>query len=314
MEYGLSMWGPAVYRDAYGLRPRTLRAGWPVVYGVRGVLGGWQFSTDPYATDTRFPDAVDGWADFLDAARALVSETKAHHLLLKLRPGPLVDALPADVRVSSAFSKTVLDLRGGREEVWMRRVSSRTRNKVRNGQKVGVAFEIDRHALLDPFYEVIVRTQTDLGTPVHARRFFGAILDHHDDTRLLVGFVDGRPVSAAMIVIRDGRILHPYTGTLAALKKKRVNHALYWRIAELGLEAGCGLFDMGRSQRGSGNEAFKRRWGGEEIGLHYAYVLRDGARVPDFRAGWVVRATRLWRHLPLPAARLLGPLLIRGVP
>lgn len=287
--------------------------GLPPLYRISTPFRGCVLATSPYLTDTPFPADI-AWDRYIDACRSLREAHRARYLLLKTDRADLADQLGDGFVRELRYSKSVMDLSGGKDHVWTKVVPSRTRNKVRNGQKVGVDFKVGRHELLADYYRVIVATQTALGTPVHASRYFAAILDHNAGASLMVGYAEAEPVSVALVVVRDGTVYHPYTGTLDAHKPGRVNNALYWKIVEWGLEHGCHSFDMGRSIKGSGNETYKRTWGSREVQLYYCYLLGPRGQVPDYTSRTLKWATATWSRLPLALVRTLGPHFIRRVP
>ena len=74
-------------------------------------------------------------------------------------------------------------------------------------------------------------------------------------------------------------------------------------------------FDMGRSEAGSTNLKFKGKWGTREIVLNYNYYLKRGKGIPFLnpRNPRYRLAISMWKRLPLPVTRTLGPWFIRGI-
>jgi serine/alanine adding enzyme len=75
------------------------------------------------------------------------------------------------------------------------------------------------------------------------------------------------------------------------------------------------VFDFGRSSEGSGTYRFKSQWGARPAPAVWQFYVRRGD-VADMRPENCKyrRAIRLWQHLPLPLANLLGPPIVRGIP
>ncbi len=71
-------------------------------------------------------------------------------------------------------------------------------------------------------------------------------------------------------------------------------------------------FDFGRSKKGSGPFEFKRHWNTAERQLPYEVVLVRRKELPNFSPAnpRFDLAVRMWRLLPLPVTRVLGPRLI----
>ena len=91
---------------------------------------------------------------------------------------------------------------------------------------------------------------------------------------------------------------------------------LYWSVLQYAVREGYRLFDFGRSTVGAGTYRFKKQWGAEPEQLHWHYCLPPGADMPalnpqnpKFRL-----ATKVWQHLPLGIANLLGPRIVRNLP
>lgn len=306
------MFSCETYRAAYGWEPREILPGWPPLYRLRRPLRPAILSHAPYVTDVALTDdaALDR---YVDAADTLVQAERAAYALLKLHRAPTGERLRSALILDRSFGKAVFDLRPDRDRIFAQMISSKVRNHIRRGQQLGAELLVGGVELLDDFYDVMLTTQTDLGTPVHTRRFYDAILQHTPDTELLVARYQGQPIAAALLVVRGSVLYHPYAGTKNAFKPTSINSALYWRIIEIGKERGCQTWDMGRSVRGSGNEHFKLSWGARPVELVYAYLSGRGDP-PNFHSRWVSVATRAWRHMPKALAQALGPVLIQTIP
>ena len=94
------------------------------------------------------------------------------------------------------------------------------------------------------------------------------------------------------------------------------NMFLYWKILCFAGERGFRLFDFGRSSIGSGTHRFKKQWGSQEVPLHWAYWVPDGAALPELNTEnprYQV-AIRLWQKLPVSVTKLIGPRIVRCLP
>lgn len=316
-----------VYREAYGLGvvalPDALTARVPAeaaLVVMKSLAGHTILSTSPYLTDTEDlptdPDAIRAYKAYaLEACASL----KPDYALIKTRNPAFAEMLLPEFTLSHQFVASRLDLSGGEETVWDKRLHTKRRKQVRKGAELQPRFEFGRAAnLLDDFYSVFVATQTDLGTPAHGKAYFEGIFRHDPNARVVVGYVGGRPVTGALLLVRErpqGRTLyHPYTGTLREYFSTYLNATLYWEIIKHAIQSGCAWFDMGRSFRGSGVHDFKTYWGTEDVDLVYAYWLKPGVALPAFDTPTLKLATRVWSFLPKALARRLGPRLIKAVP
>ena len=82
------------------------------------------------------------------------------------------------------------------------------------------------------------------------------------------------------------------------------------------MAAGLRWFEFGRSQWKSPTFEFKRSWGAAPVPLYYQYALGRARQVPglDDQKHAFALAVRAWQHLPLVAARALGPIARRRFP
>jgi hypothetical protein len=90
---------------------------------------------------------------------------------------------------------------------------------------------------------------------------------------------------------------------------------LYWQLLERTVERQQDVFDFGRSSPESPTFRFKKQWGAKPEPATWQYYLRSGDMVemrptnPKYR-----RLIRIWQWLPVSLTRLLGPLIVRGIP
>jgi len=218
---------------------------------------------------------------------------------------------------SSRFVTSRVVLAGGADHVWRSVLHPKTRNQLRKARRVGV--KVERVASWSRFAEVCELGTHALGSPFHGRRFF---------RELAAGFGDrlqawvalaprGRP-AAAVLAIRWRDTTHYVYGHNVhdpALRRSCANSLAVWTMIEQACRDGQRALDLGRSELGSPAERFKRKWGGTYEPLHETLALLWRRRLPDLNpTNPRLRALqRLWRALPRPLVRRLGPLLIRGI-
>ena len=106
----------------------------------------------------------------------------------------------------------------------------------------------------------------------------------------------GKRIVAGGVVIRyKDPIITPYIGSLADSRASRSNYLQYWSLIEHCHAEGIRRFEMGRSPRGSTHDRFKRKWGCEEMPLHYNYRVVD----PRKRYSSVSRPATSWYSMSL---------------
>jgi len=81
------------------------------------------------------------------------------------------------------------------------------------------------------------------------------------------------------------------------------------------MQRGLARYNFGRCSPGSATHRFKQQWGSADEQLHWYQHSRDGVvATPSPDNSRYSLGPRLWRHLPVPLATALGPLLVRGIP
>jgi FemAB-related protein (PEP-CTERM system-associated) len=217
---------------------------------------------------------------------------------------------PIDLPASLRKVTMTLDLHGGEEAVW-RRIRSGRRGQVRKARRNGLVASWHGVEELGPFYRILGANMRDLGSPVHRRRFFAAMLDGFGEDARVVLVRDGsEPVGAGLALLHRDRMMLPFVSSLRSSFALRPNQLLYWEAFRYGAERGCRLFDFGRSSWDSGTFESKRQYGAEPEQLfwhRYPAEAADGEE-PTERLEW---ATRLWRRLPVPVANVVGS-MVRG--
>jgi FemAB-related protein (PEP-CTERM system-associated) len=216
------------------------------------------------------------------------NDSKVHmRLPLPDFPGPLWESLPAKVR-----------------------------NQVRKGEKSGLTVVWGAQELLAEFYAVFSRNMRDLGTPAYGRRLFRAILQEFPgDAELCVVRADRQPVAAALLLHGQGVTEVPSASSLRQYNSTCANMLMYWNLLERAVSRGQAVFDFGRSTVDSNTYRFKKQWGAvpdRAVWQSYERSGRAGDVRPDNpRFQWWIG---MWRRMPLVLTRLLGPVIVRGIP
>jgi FemAB-related protein (PEP-CTERM system-associated) len=156
----------------------------------------------------------------------------------------------------------------------------------------------------------------DLGTPVYGRGLFAAVLDAFPGEAELCLVRDGdKPVAAALLLHGRGVTEVPTAGALREYNPACVNMLMYHRLLARSVGRGQRSFDFGRSTADSSTYRFKKQWGAVPHPAVWQYHVKDGAATdmrpdnPRFE-----RAIRLWQRLPVGLTRVLGPVIVRGIP
>jgi FemAB-related protein (PEP-CTERM system-associated) len=200
-------------------------------------------------------------------------------------------------------------------EAFWRSLDKSVRNQVRKAERSGLSVERGGAELIPPFYGIFAARMRDLGSPVHARAFFGAIFDaFRDRARLLLVRKGATPIGGLVGLTFDRTMAVPWAACRQEYFGLCPNMLLYWETLRGAMADGVTRFEFGRSTRGSGTYRFKRQWGAEEQPLFW-YSLSPGAghrqpALPSTNHGRSILAGS-WRRLPLAITRQLGPVIRR---
>ena len=315
----LSAWG-TIAREAYAHEPVYLVAedggeiaGVLPLVGISSRLFGRRLVSMPFldygGVLAETGRGVEG--ALVDAALALARERRVHGVgLRQFHPEPLPYPTTSD-RVTMLLELT------GEDAMW-KALPSERRNRVRKGEKLGLTATWTGDEALDAFYHVYAVNMRDLGSPVHSRGFFRAMLDALPGTAraLLVHDRDGRTVGAAICLFFRDTIMVPWVSSLREAFALCPNFVLYWEVIRYGCRTGYRVLDLGRSFRNAGTFEFKRQWGAQPHTLPWIFLdARPGGPPPvDRDASRYDLFVKAWKRLPMPVANAIGPWVRRQVP
>jgi FemAB-related protein (PEP-CTERM system-associated) len=191
-------------------------------------------------------------------------------------------------------------------------IPRKQRAMVRKGIQKNLTAEIDVDT--DRLYAIYSESLRNLGTPVFSRSYLHTLKDvFGKDCEVLTVLSGGEPVASVMSFYFRGEVLPYYGGSVLAARAVAGNDFMYWQVMERARELGCKLFDFGRSKRETGSFDFKTHWGFEPEPLCYEYFLVKAPQVPDLspKNPKYERMISLWRKLPVPLTRLIGPPVAR---
>jgi FemAB-related protein (PEP-CTERM system-associated) len=274
----------------------------------RGALGGRSLVSLPFldegglcADSEAARDAL--WAAALDVAR----RERARSVELRQRD-------PSGLPLATLGSKVsvMLELANDPGAMW-RRLDAKVRNQVRKAMSSGLTPSWCGAEGLDDFYAVFAQNMRDLGSPVHARRFFATIVEEFAGNARLLLVRDGRrAVAGGVCMIFRDTVLVPWASSLRQWRSRCPSNLLYWEVIRSACEKGLRWLDFGRSSRGGGTYRFKMQWGGEERPLHWEGSAPGGRQslinTDDHRYRLVIRA---WQSLPVTLTKVIGPRLRR---
>lgn len=194
---------------------------------------------------------------------------------------------------------------------------AKLRSQVRRPEREGATVERGGADLLPKFYGVFSRNMRDLGTPVYGRSFFRGVLDLlGPNAEIIVVSVNGQAAAAGLLVHSPGRTEIPWASSLREYNRFGVNMLMYWEALKSAIVRGSQIFDFGRSTVDAGTYRFKAQWGAKPQPLYWHYWLPMGQPLPELRptSPKFALAVSAWQRMPIWAANLLGPFIVRRLP
>jgi FemAB-related protein (PEP-CTERM system-associated) len=191
-----------------------------------------------------------------------------------------------------------------------------TRYMIRKSQKSGLR-TTKGNQQINEFYEIYAQSVRNLGTPVFSRRFFNILLQEFNDAaEIMMVWKDQQAVAGVMSFRFRDWILPYYGGSTLAARQYSANNFMYWELLDDARQRGIKFFDFGRSKLGTGAHAFKSQWGMRERPLPYQFHLVKRRDMPNFSPAnpKFQRAIELWKRMPFPLTKLIGPTLVKLFP
>lgn len=248
----------------------------------------------------------------LSDAEYLARETNAEHIELR-HTEPLYPNLP--VKTNKVTMRLSLPEDA---QTLLKSFPAKLRSQIKRAKKEGMVAIINKMDALDHFYAVFSRNMRDLGTPVYSKSFFRNILEFFPESTWIstVYTKEGLPVASGFLVGFKEHFEIPWASSLRKYNALSPNMLLYWSVLEFACKARCRVFDFGRSTPEEGTYRFKAQWGAKPVQLYWHYWLKNGGALPELnpKNPKFQLAIRLWRTLPVPLTRVLGPMIVKNIP
>ncbi|HFQ80970.1 MAG TPA: FemAB family PEP-CTERM system-associated protein [Desulfobacterales bacterium] len=198
-------------------------------------------------------------------------------------------------------------------EILLKSFKSKLRSQIRKAEKNGVIFRWAGAEGVEPFYAVFCRNMRDLGSPVHSRQWFQAVMRNYGpNARIGLTEFEGKCIGAGLILSTSEQTAIPWASTLRQYNRQAPNMLLYWNCLKFAADNGKKLFDFGRSTEDEGTFRFKKQWGAAPAPLLWYSSPPNPRQSPGKSRTEPTRretAAEIWKKLPAPIANLLGPQL-----
>jgi len=165
-------------------------------------------------------------------------------------------------------------------------------------------------------HHVYAESVRQLGTPVFSRRYFGLLKEEFRSACDVVTVLhEKRPIASVMSFYFRDEVMTYYGGGLREARNLAANDFMYWEVMRRACERGVRVFDFGRSKIGTGAYDFKRNWGFKPAPLVYEFLPLRMTEIPEINPlnPKYRMAINLWRRLPLPVTKALGPSIVRSI-
>lgn len=242
-------------------------------------------------------------------AQELVRQRSGKGLQLRLPGGPID---PSEEKAAAKVSM-LCELPESSEALFSS-YKPKLRSQIRKAEKNGLRAEVaSGPEAIRQFYQVFAVNMHRLGSPVHSQQWFLDLQARYGEA-LKVGlvFLEDEVVGAGIVLLNGVRASIPWASTLAEHNRLAPNMLLYWTLLAHVTDAGCRVFDFGRSTPGEGTYRFKKQWGATPHELLWEEVTPDGDPISEppssTQSGGLRRTVEsIWQRLPLSVANLLGP-------
>jgi len=215
----------------------------------------------------------------------------------------------------TAKVRMLLDLPDSSEQL-MNSFKSKLRSQIRRPLKDGLTVKAGGAELLDDFYAVFAENMRDLASPVHSKSFIENLLNKlPENSRIFIIYKGDTPLACSLTLGHGKTLSNPWASSLRKYSRMSPNMLLYWSMLEYACDNGFLVFDFGRSTPEEGTYKFKKQWGAKGQPLCWQ-VFSSRPEVsnssPTDKSKFEL-AMQVWKKLPVPVSKVLGPLIRKNI-
>ena len=189
------------------------------------------------------------------------------------------------------------------------------RRHTRRAREAGVTIDCSSSiGAIEAIFRLQLLNRRRLGVPAQPLGFFRLVHEVFaklDSIEVWFAWHQSKRI-AAVVVLRDGDVLHAKWSARTVDGPDGASHLIFMSIAEHHAQR-ARVLDLGRTDsRSRGLSRFKRQLGATAHDLPYSYFPQvPSVTSAENLTGWWRTASRIYRNLPLPAARALSSMTYR---
>ena len=177
-----------------------------------------------------------------DIAEKLLAESKKVALALQakfieIRSSKSNEQASEELTVDQAEKVSMLMSLPENSELLFASFKSKLRSQIRKAEKNGLHYKLSSSKIsaskemLDDFYQVFSHNMKALGSPVHAKQWFIALLNHYQSNMIIsIVYKDETPIGAGIVLITGNKAAIPWASTKAEYNRLSPNMMLYWSL------------------------------------------------------------------------------------
>ncbi|WP_435361556.1 GNAT family N-acetyltransferase [Haloarchaeobius sp. DFWS5] len=206
----------------------------------------------------------------------------------------------------------------GPDSVWGAIRESRRRQIQQAMDDEEVTYEVgDSLADFRDYYDLYVRGMKGHGSPPHSFEFFRILWEQfHDSGYLRLGLVkwNDTVINGVIDFILGSTVIQKGVVSDYEYRDRQGGSLIHWKSLKWAAEDGRESYHLGRTREGSGVYMFKKSFGGTKVWLDDYYYFPNGeVEVPDAEDEKYELPKKVWRKLPLPVLKLIGPPIRKNI-
>lgn len=222
--------------------------------------------------------------------------------------------MEGDLITDDKFYNRELNLEGGPKAVW-ERISEKNRELIDKTKKDNLALEHPTEDL-GGFYNFLLKSHHRKGVPCSSERWIRDLLEFGLYSAVVLKR-DERIVACTMVKEFKDTVSFPFTCASGDSSSEHLPvYRMYWELIKKYSVSNFRICHSGRIPVTEDVASFRLGWGGIRHPYYYQYYPSTG-QVTEFtrKHSWKRDLfSSMWKLLPLPTARVLGPLVVKQFP